>query len=418
MTWQNRLERVIKKFETSAQEVGDDVVAILPLLQRMGLGTLGGATQPPQERAELRLPQYIGEEPEWTKREKQPSEREFVKQFQQVVASRGFEFSRDDLVNFHTCIKSGDLTILAGQSGTGKSSLPYLYAEALGARDQFLHVAVRPDWLDDRDFLGAFNPLARRFDPGNSGVVEHLIAAELDAQREHDRIFTICLDEMNLARVEHYFAQFLSVLERPLSERRVTVFPPGSVPQRDDPFGPYQHIGVGDNVRIVGTVNIDETTHFFSPKVLDRAQVICFKPPVLGKLTSPDSSERLPGVVPVSLATYRSWSVAVNDDAEVRKQVDNIDAALRASRQGLGPRQYLRILRFVSLAGDLLGHDQALDYQVIQVVLPRLRRHVPKWNETLNELKELLPGEQFPRSYEMIELMSEPGHENDFFQLI
>ena len=67
-----------------------------------------------------------------------------------------------------TCQPVG-LTVLAGPSGTGKSSLPRLYAEALGCRDEYLHIPVRPDWLDDRDLVGAFNALAQRFEPANAG---------------------------------------------------------------------------------------------------------------------------------------------------------------------------------------------------------------------------------------------------------
>src|SRR5262249_20155797 len=93
------------------------------------------------------------------------AETDFLAQFFRVVEQRGFVFPEQDLINFRVCGKTGGLTVLAGLSGTGKSSLPRLYAEALGCRDEYLPVAVRPEWLDDRDLIGAFNPLAQRFEP-------------------------------------------------------------------------------------------------------------------------------------------------------------------------------------------------------------------------------------------------------------
>ena len=85
-------------------------------------------------------------------------------------------------------------------------SLSRLYAEALGAIDEHLLIPVRPDWLDDRDVIGSFNALSGRYEPAPGGLVDRIIAAREDRKAGRGGIYPICLDEMNLARVEHYFA--------------------------------------------------------------------------------------------------------------------------------------------------------------------------------------------------------------------
>ena len=116
-----------------------------------------------------------------------------------------------------------------GSSGTGKSSLPRLYAEALAGDEyddglrRYLHVGVSPSWLDMRDLLGHTNALDRCFQPAESGLYQQLVCAqEEEKQRGTDsRLYLVCLDEMNLAQVEHYFSGFLQALERPDGRREV-----------------------------------------------------------------------------------------------------------------------------------------------------------------------------------------------------
>src|SRR5262249_16590813 len=137
-----------------------------------------------------------------------------------------------DLAGFHLSVKCNDLTILGGLPGTGKSSLPRLYAEALAGDEydegmqRYLHVGVSPSWLDGRDVLGHTNALDRRFQPAECGLYPLLVCAqEEDANRGLDsRPYLVCLDEMNLAQMEHYFSGFLQAWERPPGQREVRCF--------------------------------------------------------------------------------------------------------------------------------------------------------------------------------------------------
>ncbi len=421
------LSRAVERYRTETDQTVEALLMDLPLLRRLlpdAIGHRGGGgggaappvAEPAAALAALAMPAFL-RFPRGKADEPTPTEADFLAQFHTVVKRRGFSFTTDDLVNFHACAKIGGLTILAGPSGTGKSSLPRLYAEALGCDEEYLHVPVRPDWLDDRDLIGAFNAIAGRFEPASAGLVERLIAAAADRATGRGGLYFLCLDEMNLARVEHYFAQFLSVLELPPEARAIALFAPG-LAGSNDPYRAYQRVPIGDNVRFLGTVNIDETTHFFSPKVLDRSQVVAFGPPDLSAPGRAEIAGRLPGLRPVSLPTYLGWARRAPQEGEARAFLLRVNEALKASRLGLGFRQRDRVLDYIASAKPFLAEDRALDFQLMQVVLPRLRPSAPNYKETLRSLQELIARPRFPRASDMLARILEAPAENDFFQLL
>jgi hypothetical protein len=401
--------------------VADEFVTLLPLISRF-IGVEGARDQDTPrrtaagtQRQELNLPAFL-DEPRQTA-EEPLSEEEFIDQFERVCERRGYVFETEDLINFHVCVKCGDLTVLAGRSGTGKSSLPRLYAEALGCDEEYLSVAVRPDWLDDRDLMGAFNALSQRFEPANSGLVDRLIAAHVDDSRERGGIYLVCLDEMNLARVEHYFARFLSTLEQPASDRRVPLYAEG-VSNPQDPYNQYRSLPVGGNVRFVGTVNIDETTHFFSPKVLDRSRVISFGQPDLSRWRPALETNSVGGLTPVCFEQYASWIPAPEVSEECVATLQELNEVLSRSRLGFRYRQLEHILQYVAAAQPFFLEEDAMDFQLLQIVLPRLRRTAPHFDRTLRDLQEMVTDDRFPRSAEMLQRIAEAHPEDEFFQLL
>ena len=183
----------------------------------------------------------------------------------------GLSYSLKDLINFHTAMKSSNLVLLAGMSGTGKSKLVNAYRRALGLdSEQFTFISVRPSWTDDADLIGYADTLNMVYRPGDSGLVNVLKQAE----KEEDKLFIICFDEMNLARVEHYFSQFLSILEMEPGQRQLRLYNDELANRLYNSAQYPPSITIKKNVMFVGTVNLDESTHHFSDKVLDRANVI------------------------------------------------------------------------------------------------------------------------------------------------
>lgn len=176
--------------------------------------------------------------------------------------------------------------ILAGGTGTGKTKCAIELARKIchkrpaGEAADYEVVAVGADWTDTRPLLGYENILGVR----PSYTVPKALDLIIRASRNPDRPFFLILDEMNLSHVERYFSDFLSIMESKKIDTEASTIKlhanKDGMPSTDGNVGGKveQRIQWPDNLFVIGTVNIDETTHMFSPKVLDRAHVIEFKP--------------------------------------------------------------------------------------------------------------------------------------------
>jgi hypothetical protein len=147
-------------------------------------------------------------------------------------------------------------------------------------------VAVRPDWTDHRGLLGYLNPLSNKY--VTTPFLELLLRADEECQiaqraQRPPRPFFVLLDEMNLARVEHYFADFLSALE---SGEPLSLHENAAIEEGEEEHAVPRRLAIPPNLFLLGTVNVDETTYLFSPKVLDRAFTIEFDKVDLGGLSA------------------------------------------------------------------------------------------------------------------------------------
>ena len=215
------------------------------------------------------------------------NESEMLDRVGQHLEALKLDFDPRIIKRFHTCLKTSSispLTVLAGISGTGKSLLPQRYAEAMGIH--FLKLAVQPRWDSPQDLLGFYNYLEQRYKA--TDLARALVHMEghstlvSEDQSTRDRVLLVLLDEMNLARIEYYFSEFLSRLEgRPepgiRDEERLR---PGRI-EIDIPGHESRIRGIypGHNVLFTGTMNEDESTQSLSDKVLDRANMIRFPRP-------------------------------------------------------------------------------------------------------------------------------------------
>ena len=211
------------------------------------------------------------------------SELEWLDTISTACKNYGLTFPRRILHAFHTSLKTAEwspLTVLSGVSGTGKSELPRLYAHFGGIN--FLSLPVQPNWDSQEAMLGFFNSIDNRFDA--QPVLRFLVQTQEKQTADYpglsDTINIVLLDEMNLAHVELYFAEFLSKLELRRGKRQDDAT--GKFPSIDVKLGsgiePFE-LPLGRNVLWVGTINQDETTKSLSDKVLDRGIVINFPRP-------------------------------------------------------------------------------------------------------------------------------------------
>ena len=202
---------------------------------------------------------------------------EYVRNYGAV--KKGLYYSIDTIRVFFASLatseKASRLLILQGLSGTGKSSLPRLAADALGVECRM--VPVQPSWRDNRELLGYDNDFTNRFK--ETEFTKFLY--EASAVPNRSKIYFIVLDEMNLARIEYYFADFLSVLEKPNQTEWIVPLVSGYSELDEDQKPKYldysndaANICVTNNIWFVGTANNDDSTSLITDKVYDRAQVL------------------------------------------------------------------------------------------------------------------------------------------------
>jgi hypothetical protein len=311
--------------------------------------------------------------------------------------------------------------VLGGLSGTGKSSLPLLYSQALaGDERRFLAVDVSPAWLEPGDLLGRLNLLEGRFQPAPTRLFEHLIGAALEVEHsgKDSGIWLVCLDEMNLAQPEHYLSGLLQALPRAGQQRAVNVFSPTAV-SADDPWQRWHRLPLHGNLRLVGTVNFDETTRPLSQRLLDRANQIQLEAVPFGSLQQQATTDTPPpGGQPVTIASYERWTREANLTGKAAATIDELQPYLAALGSPLTPRRYQAIARFVASAQGLCSADEAFDMQLRQRVLSQVRGLFrSEARQALDGMRGVLErhGTSFSGAIAMLEtIRRETTHEIDF----
>ena len=302
----------------------------------------------------------------------------------------GLRFPRRILHAFHTALKTSEwspITVLAGVSGTGKSELPRLYSHFGGIN--FLSLSVQPNWDSQESMLGFFNSIDNKFDA--QAVLRLLAQSQKELTNEYpglkDAVNLILMDEMNLAHIELYFAEFLSKLELRRGRKG------DEVPTLDVKLGagiPHYPLPLGRNVLWAGTMNQDETTKSLSDKVLDRGIIINFPRPTT--LERRRQLKPLGKQAPLlSRKLWESWwcrESGFNDDQIVpfKEFIEEMNTSLSKVGRALGHRVWQSIEYYMSNYPDVLEAQRnnddaglvkamkiAFEDQLVQKVMPKLR---------------------------------------------
>ncbi len=184
--------------------------------------------------------------------------------FRDYAASQlGLYYSEEDVRKFIAGLGVSHLVVMQGLSGTGKTSMATAFGDYL--KNHSTVISVQPMWKERSDIIGYFNEFTKRFSEGT-------LLKKLYEARYTDEIYVIVLDEMNIARVEYYFADFLSQMELNPQNRYLEVV---SDTWPDDPrLLEHGMLRIPENVWFVGTANNDDSTFAISDKVYDRAMVM------------------------------------------------------------------------------------------------------------------------------------------------
>ena len=326
--------------------------------------------------------------------------KETIRGIKDYIEAKGFSYPDGLIENFYLSLKSKPFVILAGTSGTGKTRLVKLFAEAVGANTnngRYKMVSVRPDWSDSSDLFGHVD-LNGKFIPG--AIIDFVKRAELDSAHP----YFLCLDEMNLARVEYYLSDFLSVIEtRDLQAGHIISDPlvSGTYYGSDAAAaGKYGTVPFPENLYVIGTVNMDETTFPFSRKVLDRANTIEFSfvdltPPTEWAPVTPAPLNLGNGFLKTEyllLAQCADQQEAVNSYC---LELQKLNRILQQANAHVGYRVRDEVVFYLlnNKAAELLPENEAIDNEITQKILPRIQGSSASIKNMLCELFRVCAGD-------------------------
>lgn len=298
-------------------------------------------------------------------------------------------FEENIVLRFVTALVTKPFVILTGLSGSGKTKLALAFAKWIAANSsQICVVPVGADWTNREPLLGFPNmQQPETYVLPENGVLNLLLSANQDRENP----YFLILDEMNLSHVERYFADFLSCME---SGEKISLHP-GPESWNNGTVLPC--FALPPNVFIIGTVNVDETTYMFSPKVLDRASVIEFRisEKKMRDFLLKSSVANLKSLEKKGQAMAESFvQLAIDELPELEKkdelinEVMNFFTALQKAGAEFGFRTASEIMRFSNIAPKIGNwkDGELMDAIIMQKLLPRLHGSRRKLEPILNIL--------------------------------
>lgn len=332
-----------------------------------------------------------------------------IETFYNDIKLSGLIFSQTILTRFIASLLTKPFVILTGLSGSGKTKLAQAFVQWIcKSESQYKIIPVGADWTNREPLLGYPNALKpEEYVKPDSGVLDLII----QANEEPELPFFLILDEMNLSHVERYFADFLSVME---SKEEIPLFAEGTVEN-----GVPSKLKIPDNLFMIGTVNIDETTNMFSPKVLDRANTIEFRVTqdemknFLGNMREIKMYELFGKGSTMSksfLDMALNKSFTTTDSDAINSTLVKFFGELKRTGAEFGYRSASEILRLIHQINSLdntVSTNGKIDIAIMQKLLPKLhgsRRKLSPVLETLggfclseksNIIKEVFEKENF-----------------------
>ncbi|MDE6708063.1 MAG: AAA family ATPase, partial [Oscillospiraceae bacterium] len=334
-----------------------------------------------------------------------------------VQAKRNY--TPNAILNIYINVVQNFITVFSGEPGVGKTSICDIIADSLGMNsfetskqdsclNRYIPVSVERGWQSKRDFIGYFNPLTRKYDRSNSKVYDALRI--LDTERENSKYpLFILLDEANLSPLEYYWADFMRLAdESEFHNRFINI-------------GTESDIFIPETLRFLATINTDQTTEQLSPRFIDRACII-----------------KLPNVTSITRKEIHTSSNSKNFSPILWKHLveifhtpkDDKSSPLLTVRERIyelfnqhnicvSPRIELHIDRYIQVAQGIMesengvrNHEKALDYAVLQKLLPKINGNYELYRSLFEKLKTISTENHLFMTLQAIETMEKFQEEN------
>ncbi len=312
-----------------------------------------------------------------------------INSFNENILESGLVFSETLISRFAASLLTKPFVLLTGLSGSGKTKIAQSFVKWICEDEsQYKIIPIGADWTNREPLLGYPNGLdSLEYISPDSGALNLII----EASNNTDKPYFLILDEMNLSHVERYFADFLSVME---SDDKINLYSGASRKDLDGNAIPNE-IFWSKNLFIIGTVNIDETTYMFSPKVLDRANTIEFRV----NETNIRSFFDLPSKIDLSVLESKGASMAKNfleisQDNLIEKDDENSEILVKFFNElkkvgaEFGYRTAVEMLLLIKKLNTIsdISKNESVDIAVMQKLLPKLHGSRSKVSKVLDAL--------------------------------
>ena len=334
------------------------------------------------------------------------------------------QYDKNTILNIAICLTQGFLTVFSGEPGCGKTSICNIFAKVLGLNkvssllnipieaatdfDRYVSVSVERGWMSKRDFVGYYNPLSKTFDKSNRRIYDALCQLNGEKQRGIKNLpYIILLDEANLSPMEYYWSDFMNICDDLGPESKVNL-------------GEDYVFSIPETLHFLATINNDHTVETLSPRLIDRAWIIQL--PQQSNVSSTEMTLQNDQIEVVSWASLYGAFLPDKEcefSAEIQRVYDAILSKLREQRITVSMRINKAIKRYWVSASNSFESDEtgtepgiiALDYAVVQRILPKLSGHGDSYKQWLEELRSFCSSRGLNRSAEKLKDMLFRGNQ-------
>lgn len=331
------------------------------------------------------------------------------------LSEGGRALGQVEVANILICIQQNFLVFFQGRPGAGKTSSAIRLAKALSLLDSdtnrsghFLNISVARGWVSSRDLLGFYNSLKGHYQPSRTGLYDFI-----RSEGPESNLFMklVLLDEANLSPIEHYWSDFIGMCDPEGKGLMIDTGMPGE--------HRYISPNAGENLRFLATINNDSTTEPLSPRILDRAPVICMDEEDDASLER-RSLFTLNGAIE---AQYLERFFGRKNDAEAREDLlgrnllGNFLAQATNPLQGMGrpidisKRKEIALAEYIMTAEKYMSQNKAIDYGISQFVLPLIRGEQEGYKNRLEKMLEISDKNDLQRTSKLLQRILLDGDE-------